>query len=322
MASSKTKAWIEAMRLRTLPVSVAGVSAGCACAILCGSFRIVPAICCLLFALLAQITSNFANEYYDFKNGLDRKGREGFRRGVTEGDISPGAMKRAVFLTLAAAAIPGCALIIWGGWWLLAVGIIICLFALAYSTGPYPLSHHGLGDIAVVIFFGLVPVGFSTWLISGIPMRGLPVAMALLTGLGVGMLAANVLIVNNYRDADDDAAVGKKTTVVLFGRRFMGRIYLFNSIAGLLLLCSPAIFLIPARGYWLVLPCLLIPLALKNHSRLVNCNKSIASGNKNNSAEKKVWAQLNPLLKKTAVLLLMACMILLAESVIFSLFQR
>lgn len=320
MVSSKRKAWIEAMRLRTLPVSVAGVLAGCACALLCGSFRILPAICCLLFALLAQVASNFANEYYDFKNGLDRKGREGFRRGVTEGDISPGAMKRAVFLTLAAAAIPGCALIIWGGLWLLAVGIIICLFALAYSTGPYPLSHHGLGDVAVIIFFGLVPVGFSTWLISGVSMCGLPIAMSLLTGLGVGMLAANVLIVNNYRDADDDAAVGKKTTVVLFGRRFMGRIYLFNSIVGLLLLCSPSIFLIPARGYWLVIPCILIPLAIKNHSRLIHCHP--AGGSNAKSAGEKGWAQLNPLLKKTAILLLMACMILLAESVIFSLFQR
>ncbi|MDE7342512.1 MAG: 1,4-dihydroxy-2-naphthoate octaprenyltransferase, partial [Muribaculaceae bacterium] len=206
--------WIEAMRPRTLPVSVAGVLAGVACAIFHGQFIILPAICCLLFALLAQIVSNFANEYFDFRNGLDRKGREGFRRGVTEGDISPGAMLRATIITLLLAAIPGCALIIWGGWWLILIGMIVAVFALAYSAGPYPLSHHGLGDIAVVIFFGLVPVGFTSWLMTGTTSI-LPQALAI--GTGVGLLAANELIVNNYRDMDDDAAVGKHTTVVLFG---------------------------------------------------------------------------------------------------------
>ena len=94
------KSWIEAMRLRTLPVSVAGVIAGTGCAIMLGSFKTGPALLCLLFAMLAQIASNFGNEYYDYKNGIDRKGRAGFRRGVTEGTISPEAMKRATFACL------------------------------------------------------------------------------------------------------------------------------------------------------------------------------------------------------------------------------
>ena len=96
------KAWIEAMRLRTLPVSLAGVIAGIACAVFLGKFNAVPAVLCVLFAMLAQIASNFGNEYYDFKNGVDKKGREGFRRGVTEGEISPKAMKIATFVTLGA----------------------------------------------------------------------------------------------------------------------------------------------------------------------------------------------------------------------------
>ena len=147
------KSWIEAMRLRTLPVSVAGVIAGCGCAILLDSFKAVPAILCLTFAVLAQIASNFANEYFDFKNGIDKKGRAGFRRGVTEGEISPQAMKWATYITLALAAVVGCAMLFFGPWWLILVGVVIMVFALAYSAGPYPLSHHGLGDIAVVIFF-------------------------------------------------------------------------------------------------------------------------------------------------------------------------
>ena len=155
------------MRLRTLPVSISGVLAGTALAIWQERFSIVPAALCLLFAVSAQITSNFANEYYDYKNGMDRKGRDGFRRGVTEGDITPQAMRSATFVMLALAALTGCALLYIGEWWLLPVGICILLAALAYSAGPYPLSHHGLGDLAVVIFFGIVPVTLTYWLQTG-----------------------------------------------------------------------------------------------------------------------------------------------------------
>ena len=200
----KLKAWIEAMRLRTLPVSVAGVIAGTACACLEGRFNAVPALICLAFAVIAQIASNFANEYYDFRNGLDRKGRDGFRRGVTEGDISPESMKRATFILLAADALLGCSLLLFGEWWLIPVGIAIALFAVGYSTGPYPLSHHGLGDIAVVIFFGIVPVTLTAYLQTqtwDVARIALPISVA------IGLMGANVLIVNNYRDADDDRLV-------------------------------------------------------------------------------------------------------------------
>ena len=87
---------------------------------------------------MAQIVSNFANEYFDFRNGLDRKGRDGFRRGVTEGDITPAAMRNATFGLLAATCAVGCSLYLLGGWWLVFVGIAIALFAIAYSAGPYP----------------------------------------------------------------------------------------------------------------------------------------------------------------------------------------
>ena len=215
------------MRLRTLPVSVAGVVAGTACAAYHHGFAVAPMLICLAFAVLAQIASNFANEYYDFKNGLDKKGREGFRRGVTEGDISPSAMRNATFGLLLADSLIGCSLIWWGGWWLIPVGIAIAIFALAYSTGPYPLSHHGLGDIAVVIFFGFVPVIFTEY----VQTQELNLdAVTLCSSLAVGLLAANVLIVNNYRDYEDDKAVGKRTTVVIFGRKAMSAVYLVNGI--------------------------------------------------------------------------------------------
>lgn len=222
--------WIKAMRPQTLPVSIAGVIAGTGCAVWCNRFSVVPALLCLLFAVLAQIASNFGNEYYDYVKGVDKKGRPGFRRGVTEGDISPQAMRNATFGTLALAALTGCAMLPYGGPELIAVGVSVALFALAYSAGPFPLSHHGLGDLAVVIFFGLIPVTFTCYVQCG-SWEG--VNASLPTAFAVGLLAANVLIVNNYRDADDDRKVGKRTTVVLFGRRAMSLVYLLSGIAAI-----------------------------------------------------------------------------------------
>lgn len=218
------------MRPQTLPVSIAGVIAGTGCAVWCNKFNAVPALLCLLFAVLAQIASNFGNEYYDYVKGVDKKGREGFRRGVTEGDISPVAMRNATFGTLALAALTGCAMLPYGGTELIAVGIAVAVFALAYSAGPFPLSHHGLGDITVVIFFGLIPVTFTCYLQCG-SWEGLNASLP--TSVAVGLLAANVLIVNNYRDAYDDRKVGKRTTVVLFGRRVISLVYLLSGIVAI-----------------------------------------------------------------------------------------
>lgn len=225
--------WIEAMRLRTLPVSIAGVIAGGGCAAYYHSFKPLPFLICMLFAVMAQIVSNFANEYFDFKNGLDKKGREGFRRGVTEGDISPRAMLTATLTLLAATCLVGLTLVLWGGPQLIIIGIGIACFALAYSAGPWPLSHHGLGDITVIIFFGLVPVMFTTFLQTG-SWQMWPLALPV--SLAIGLMAADVLIVNNYRDADDDKAVRKRTSVVILGRKVMGRVYFANGIIAVVLL--------------------------------------------------------------------------------------
>ena len=211
------------MRLRTLPVSLAGVIMAWGFNFLNDNFNFIPAILCLLFALLAQISSNFANEYYDFKSGLDRKGREGPRRGVTEGDITPGAMKAATYGTLALACVIGCSLIYYGGWWLLPIGIIIALGAMAYSAGPYPLSRHGLGEVAVLFFFGIIPVTL-TYYVQSLEWN----IDVLLASISMGLMGANVLIVNNYRDHDDDKSVNKRTLAVIFGRRAVSNLYLFN----------------------------------------------------------------------------------------------
>lgn len=227
---SKFKCWKEATRPHTLPVSTAGVIVALGYAFRDGEIRWVPAVLCFLFALLAQVVSNFANEYYDYVNGSDKKGREGFRRGVTEGDISPRAMKIATFATLAAACAVGCGLIPYGGWKLIAVGVAVAVFALAYSAGPYPLSRVGLGDVAVIVFFGLVPVTLTYYLqTDNIPTEIVALSFA------IGLMGDNVLITNNYRDADDDRTAGKRTTVVLFGRKTASAAYLLFGLSAVVL---------------------------------------------------------------------------------------
>ena len=286
------RCWIEAMRLRTLPVSIAGVIAGTGCAIMLDSFKALPAFLCLLFAILAQIAANFGNEYYDYKNGIDRKGRAGFRRGVTEGEIDPQSMKRATFVVLALAAAVGCTMLLYGPWWLVIVGVLIMIFALAYSAGPYPLSHHGLGDLAVVIFFGIIPVTFTCFLQSG-NMEGMTIIIP--TSVAVGLLAANVLIVNNYRDMEDDAAVGKRTTVVIFGRRFMGLAYLLSGIAGMVLMIPVWVSM---TSWALTVPLIYIILHIKVWLKL----------------REATGAGLNPLLGRTAVNLLIFSVLFLCMS--------
>lgn len=287
--------WIEAMRLRTLPVSVAGVTLAWGYALGAHSFRPVPAVLCLIFALLAQIASNFANEYYDYRAGLDRAGREGPRRGVTEGDITPRAMRRATYATLGAACVAGLCLIPYGGWQLLIAGVIIAIGALAYSTGPYPLSRHGLGEVAVLIFFGIVPVTLTYYVQAGtIP----PYVIA--GSVAIGLMGANVLLVNNYRDIDDDRAVGKHTLTTYIGRPATAALYLADGLIAVILLIPTAM-----RCKSLVLGSLIIPLPLLPlllylilHLRLTALLRT------------RTGAALNPILGKTALAMSLTALLL------------
>lgn len=241
------KIWLECFRLRTLPVSLSGVIIAIGIAVWHHHFKWVPAILCLLFALLAQIVSNMANEYFDYLKGTDKPGRVGPRRGVTEGDIKPVTLRNATIGILALAGITGCCLIPYGGWWLLPAGIIIALGALAYSAGPYPLSYHGLGELMVFIFFGLVPVNL-TYYVMALCFDPL----VLLASMTIGLLGVNVLLVNNYRDVEDDRAAGKRTSVVIFGRPAAALAYLINGYAGMALLTVlwVAIALFGAMPLW------------------------------------------------------------------------
>lgn len=226
------KVWLECARVRTLPVSVAGVVMAIALARWHDRLQWVPAVLCLVFAIMAQVASNMANEYFDWKAGADKPGRSGPRRGVTEGDIRPETLKLVTIGVLATAAAAGCALLCYGEWWLLPVGVVILLAALAYSAGPWPLSYHGLGELMVFIFFGIVPVNLGYYVITGTLFH----PIVLLASITIGLMGVNVLLVNNYRDVDDDREAGKRTSVVIFGRQPAAAAYLINGFMAIAML--------------------------------------------------------------------------------------
>lgn len=257
---SPLRIWLEATRPRTLPAAVAPVLVGSALAWHAGKFDAAAAGLCLLFALLVQIGTNFANDYYDFVKGADSATRVGPRRAVAAGLVKPETMRWAMIAVFAVAFVSGLSLIAWGGPWLLAIGVASIACGVAYTGGPWPLGYNGLGDVFVFIFFGLVAVG-ATFFVQARQVT----TEAWLAGAAIGLLAANILVVNNYRDVETDAVAGKRTLVVRFGRGF-ARVQFGVSL--IIALGLPVLFL--ARGYrpWCLLPLLLVPMALAHVRRL------------------------------------------------------
>ena len=260
MNASRWSVWLAAARPRTLPAAVAPVLVGSALAGHDGRFDPAAAALCLAFALLVQVGTNFANDYYDFIKGADTAARVGPRRAVAAGLVTPAAMRRAMWTVFALAFTSGLGLMAWGGPWLLAIGVASILAGIAYTGGPWPLAYHGLGDAFVFVFFGLVAV-VATYFVQ----TGRLAADALLAAVPVGLLATNILVVNNYRDADTDAVAGKRTLVVRFGHGF-ARAQFALSLA--IALAMPLVFL--ARGYraWCLLPLALAPVGWRHVRRL------------------------------------------------------
>lgn len=282
------KIWLEAIRLRTLPVSVSGVLIAVGLAKFNGAFRLVPSLLCVAFAVLAQIVSNLANEYFDFKAGTDKKGRVGPRRGVTEGDFSPATLKRAMVGTLVATCAVGLSMLAvvdpgegYANWLLLVgVGVMVAVMAFAYSAGPYPLSYHALGEVAVMAFYGLVPVIFSYYVVAGDFHP-----YAVIAGIAIGLMGVNVLLVNNYRDVDDDREAGKRTSVVVAGRTLAAFAYLLNGLLALSVLGVLWLRLWMEWGWWTMLPpAIYMALHLTSWHRL----------------RQRTGAALNPILGATA----------------------
>jgi 1,4-dihydroxy-2-naphthoate octaprenyltransferase len=213
--NSSFNIWLSAARPRTLPAAIAPVLVGSALAWRENAFKAPAALACLGFALLVQIGANFANDYYDFIKGADTAERVGPRRAVASGLVAPAVMRIAMWLVFALAFAVGLTLLRYGGWPLLVVGVVSIVSGVAYTGGPFPLGYHGLGDVFVFVFFGLVAV-----VVTFFVQTGRVSVEAWMAGVAIGALAANILLLNNYRDAGTDAKAGKRTLVVRFGKSF------------------------------------------------------------------------------------------------------
>jgi 1,4-dihydroxy-2-naphthoate octaprenyltransferase len=204
--------WILASRPRTLTAAAAPVLLGTGLAMGNGAFRLWPAAAALLGALLIQIGTNLANDYYDHKRGGDTEERVGPVRVTQAGLLPPSAVRNGAFGVLGLALFVGLYLVSVGGLPILLLGLASLVCAIAYTGGPFPLAYLGLGDVFVFIFFGLVAVGGTYW------VQALAYAPELLlAGSGMGAMATAILVVNNLRDIRTDESVGKRTLAVRIG---------------------------------------------------------------------------------------------------------
>ena len=210
----KHSAWLLAVRPKTLPAAISPVLVGSALAWSDGFFSPAPALAATVGALLLQILSNFANDFFDFAKGADTRERLGPTRAVAAGLLSAQEMRAGMAVVGSLAALVGVYLVRVGGWPILAVGVASLLAALLYTGGPFPFGYHGLGDLFVFIFFGLVAVA-GTYFVQA----GTLSAEVLFAAAPVGALITAILVVNNLRDIETDAKAGKRTLAVLIGAR-------------------------------------------------------------------------------------------------------
>ncbi|WP_208023501.1 1,4-dihydroxy-2-naphthoate polyprenyltransferase [Halorussus pelagicus] len=223
---SRREAWLMAARPHTLPAAAAPVIVGVGLAVHEGEFAALPALAAFVGAALIQIGTNFANDYYDAVKGVDTDERKGFTRVTQSGLIAPESVKRAMYATFGLAILVGVYLVSVGGLPILIIGLASVVSGIAYAGGPYPLGSHGLGDLFVFVFFGVVAV-MGTFYVQaasklagafpmGIP-EGTVTLAAFVASLPVAAISTNILVVNNVRDLETDREAGKKTLAVLIG---------------------------------------------------------------------------------------------------------
>lgn len=264
---SRRRAWLMAARPQTLPAGAAPVIVGVGLAVADGLFAPLPAFAALLGALLIQIGTNLANDYHDAVQGADSPDREGFTRVTAGGLIEPASVKRATAGVFGLAVLVGTYLVYVGGLPIVVVGLTSIAAGILYTGGPYPYGYHGLGDLFVFVFFGLVAVT-GTYYVQAVATLASPLPLAIPTGtitldaiiagMGVGALATGILVINNIRDRETDRDAGKRTLAVILGYGFSRAEYV-----GLLVLAYAVPVLLAVRGYDLLVlaPLASLPLA-------------------------------------------------------------
>lgn len=254
IAPRSLQAWILASRLRTLPAAAAPVVVGMAVAYVVGAFRFDTALAALLGACLIQIGTNFANDVFDAEKGADTEERVGPTRAVQSGLLSARDMRIGMVAAFALASLTGIYLTMVGGWPIIAIGIASILSGIAYTGGPFPLGYHGLGDLFVFVFFGLVAVTGTVY------VQALEVPpLAWLVAIPVGALSTAILVVNNVRDRLTDVKAGKRTLAVRFGRRFGESEYILLLVTSYVV---PVGIALSAQRPWVLLPLFTIPRAV------------------------------------------------------------
>lgn len=236
--TNSPKSWLLAARPKTLTGAAVPVMIGAALALKDAggaSFQPMPAILCLLFALVMQIDANFVNDYFDYKRGNDDPTtRLGPRRACTEGWITPHAMRLGIAATTLLAGAIGLPLVVYGGMPMLLVGMACVLFCFLYTT---ILSYLGLGDLLVLLFFGIVPVCCTYYTILPEGSKDLT-AEVFLASIACGMVIDTLLLINNYRDRDNDKRSHKATLVVRIGYRNAERLYFWTGLTATLIMAG------------------------------------------------------------------------------------
>lgn len=279
MKPTVTQAWIAASRPQTLTISVAPVLLGAALASDVGTLRIPLLIAAMIGAICIQIGTNLYNDYADFNKGADGADRLGPPRACANGWLPPQQVLAAVGITFAIATAAGLYLAVMAGWPVVIIGVASLACGLAYTGGPWPLSYVGIADLFVFVFFGLVAVGGTYFVLVG----SLSLT-AVFGGAILGCLATAVLAVNNLRDRSGDGRAGKRTLAVRYGEAFARGQYVFLVTLAALLVVLVALF-VPGAGIgWLA------PLALAPWLVQLTRDAFLLDG-----------LELNGLLKKTAI---------------------
>lgn len=221
--TNSVKAWLLATRPKTLSAAAVPVMIGTAFAWRNTSeqFNWIPAILCLLFAWIMQIDSNLVNDYFDFKKGNDDETRLGPKRACSEGWITSDAMVWGILITTLLGCMTGIPLILYGGLEMVMVGIACVVFCFLYTT---LFSYHGLGDILVLLFFGIIPVCCTYYVCMPLHQQ-IPTGEVIASSIACGLAIDALLIVNNYRDIDNDRSNGKITLAVRLGKSKTRRLY-------------------------------------------------------------------------------------------------
>lgn len=269
--TNSVKAWVLASRPKTLTGAAVPVMIATALALRDSVWQIntMPVVLCFLFAFIMQIDANFINDYFDFVRHNDDETRLGPKRTCSQGWITVGAMRRGIAVATVSACLVGVPLIAWGGVWMVVFGLLCVVFCFLYTTH---LSYIAMGDVLVLLFFGIVPVTLTYYL--EMPTGSQPVTWKVfIAALACGIVIDALLVVNNYRDLAGDRRAGKRTLAVVLGPALTRRLYSYLGVAAYLM---SFVFMAVDSLWGALLPLIYLLLHLKTYQKMVRINEGHA----------------------------------------------